>query len=63
MQGPLGQEYGVFQVLEVEQDPREVEEEVRVVGGDGEGLAEALNGQLRVALDAPVVSYLVQHGQ
>ena len=60
VEGPLGQEDGVFQVLEVEEDPGEVEEEVRVVGGDGEGLAEALDGELRVAFDSPVVAYLVQ---
>ena len=63
VEGPLGEEYGVFEVLEVEEDPGEVEEEVGVVLRDGEGLAEALDGQLRVPFDPPVVAYLVQHGQ
>ena len=63
MEGALGQEDGVLEVLEVEEDPREVEEEVGMVGGDGEGLAEALDGQLGVAFDPPVVAYLVQDRQ
>ncbi len=34
-----------------------------MIGGDGEGLSETLDGQLGVALDSPVVANLVQHCQ
>ena len=60
MQRFLCQEDGVVVELEVEQNPSQVEEKVRVVGGVEESLAETLDGLLRVSLDPPEVANLVE---
>ena len=60
LERPPRQEDGVVEVLQVEEDSREVEQDVRVVRGDGESFTEALDRYLRVALDSPEVPYLVE---
>ena len=59
VEGALGQEDGVVVELQVEEDSGQVEEDVGMVRGEVEGLAEALDGLLRVPLDSPEVAHFV----
>ena len=50
---------GVIQVLQIEEHAGKVQQNVRVIGADGQGSTKTLQGQLRVALDSPEVANLV----
>ena len=52
-------EYGIIQVLEVEEDPGQVEQDLRIVWRHGQSSPEALNAGLGVTFDSPEVGYLV----
>ena len=59
LQGPPGQEDRVVQVLQVEQHPRQVQQDLRVIWRHGEGPPETLDRRLRVALYTPEVGDLI----
>ena len=53
------QKNGVVQILKVEQDSRQIEKDLSIVWGDGEGPTETFNRRLGVAFDSPEVGNLV----
>lgn len=58
-QAAPSQVYRIVQVLQREQDPREVQEHFRVVRGDGQRSSETLDRSPGVAFDPPEVPDLV----
>ena len=60
MQGAFGKIDSICVIFEVEENPCQVEQQVRVVGREREGFAETLYGQLCVAFDSPEVANLVE---
>lgn len=60
MEGLLRQEYSVIVKLEIEEDPCQVKEEVWMIRGVVEGLAETFNRLLCVTFDPPKVANLIE---